>query len=75
MMTTKFKYGDVVQKHLNGIVYPTKYQVVSMTWYQSQHYRPDAYTVRCCCEPLDMVGLEHDEEEWIAEVNLILTRA
>jgi hypothetical protein len=63
MFEHKFNYGDCVINHKgNGGV------ITAMRFYQSIHFRPDAYTVEYSIDPSP--GLESDDEFWESEVNL-----
>lgn len=74
-MFPKFKYqlGDHV------LVYYNKYKrgeavpsiIIATKAYQSIHFKPDYYTVDYCCLPLELQGLEHDDEEWVPECHKV----
>jgi hypothetical protein len=46
------------------------YTVVGKRWYQSRHFREDAFMVSYHLEPIDYAGLEHDEEIWVSEPDI-----
>jgi hypothetical protein len=41
--------------------------VIATKVYQSRYYRRDAFSIEYCCSPLELEGLEHDQEEWVPE--------
>lgn len=63
-MQTLLEHNQVIQYQGHT------YTVVAKRWWQSRHYRPDAYMVSYCLEPIEYAGMEHDEEIWVSEPDI-----
>lgn len=68
-MKTIYPMGSIVWAQLkkyrpNELI---KCRVEAIQWYQSMHYRKDAFTVSYNLNPIELLNLEHDEDEWVPE--------
>lgn len=59
------KYNQVVE--WNG----EPHVVVATTWYQSRHFRDDAFMIDYCLNPQQYEGFEADEEVWVSEADYL----
>ena len=66
---TKFDYGQIVncrfKEYNKGELAQGKINSVQVC--QTEHMRPECFMISYLVEPLEYIGYEHDEEEWIPE--------
>lgn len=62
------KYNEVVE-YKGG-----QYVVIAQRMYQSRHFLPKTWMVSWQLSPLAYEGMEHDEEIWVAECDLVAYR-
>jgi hypothetical protein len=76
LLPCKFKFGDIVRWYS---AYPESkppynkdqsFVIRSVSYLQHDVFRPEAYTTNYLCEPIELRGMEHDADVWVAEVNL-----
>jgi hypothetical protein len=68
-VTTKWRYNDIV---ITKQVLPNKTimregRICGIKVVQSEHYKKDGYLLYYLLEPVDMIGLEHDEHFSVIE--------
>jgi len=68
--TTKFNHDDSVLYRLNTNKPWNPGRIIAIRIYQPRHFRSDAFMVYYCIEPIEMIGFEHDNEEWIFEADV-----
>lgn len=67
---TKFKHGDVVEYRRDPASCPWKTgRIKGVKLIQYDAFRADAFMIYYLVEPIEMVGTEHDNKEWILECN------
>ena len=76
---TKYTYGDIVE-YRSGRTPGKDYgkwrmgSILAMQLYQNAALRSDFFMISYAIEPLELVGSEHDSEEWVQENENVLRK-
>jgi hypothetical protein len=63
---SKYNYNDIVKTKDNK-----EGRVISITIWQTKHFRKDAYIITYELEPIDCINTEHDEQFYVSESEII----